>query len=105
MGELWQNDSEMPSLATPATGSECQHTHLNLLFKMVSFVLDESAQIISMYFRTKIVDFASGLEPNRASFLGNDLEFILVAKNTFQWYIICLCLKSFAKSQVFRENL
>ena len=27
-----------------------------------------------------------------------------MAKNDFQWYIVCLCLKSFAKSHVFKEN-
>ena len=38
-------------------------------------------------------------------FWGNDPEFILMAKNVFQRYIICLYLKLFAKSHVFRDWL
>ena len=40
-----------------------------------------------------------------ASFWGTDLKFILVMKNDFQRYIICLCLKSFTKSKVFWDSL
>ena len=45
-------------------------------------------------------------EPNGALFWRNDLESILMAKNDFQRYTICICLESFAKkSHVFRDNL
>ena len=53
----------------------------------------------------KMTNFVSGFEPNGPLFSGNDLEFILVTKNTFQRYIICLCLNSFIKSHVFRDSL
>ena len=50
-------------------------------------------------------NFASRFEPNGALFRGNDPEFILVTKNVFQHYIICLYLKSFAKNHVFFETI
>ena len=42
------------SLTTPTTGSWYQKVHLNLLFKMVPYVSDESARIVSTYFRAKM---------------------------------------------------
>ena len=50
-------------------------------------------------------NFVRGSDPNEVLFGDNDLEFILVAKNTLKRYIIYLCLKSFAESHIFRENL
>ena len=50
-------------------------------------------------------NFANGSEPNGALFWGNDPEFTLVTKNSFQQYIIYLCLKSFAKSHIFQDRL
>ena len=38
-------------------------------------------------------------------FWGNDLEFLLIVKNTFQQYIICLYLKSFAKKTRFLRHI
>ena len=45
--------------------------------------------------------FASESEPNRALFWGDNPKLMLVLKNSFQRYIISLCLKSFAKSYTF----
>ena len=47
-------------------------------------------------FPCKNINFTSGSELNRALFWGNDLEFILVVKNDFQWY---------CKSHIFRDSL
>ena len=76
----------------------------HLLFKIVPFVPDKSAWIFGMLFRTKMTNFASGSEPNRALFWGNNPEFILVMKKAFQQYIIFLCLKSFAKKSCFSRQ-
>ena len=50
-------------------------------------------------------NFTSRSEPNGALFWGNDPKFILVTKNAFHLYIICLCLKSFAKCHIFWDKL
>ena len=72
---------------------------------MIPSVPEESIRIIGTYFHAKMVNFASGSEPNGDLFWGNDLEYILVMTNVFQQYIICLCLKSFAKRHIFRDSL
>ena len=43
--------------------------------------------------------------PNRVLFWVDNIEFILVSKNAFQQYIICLSLKSFAKKIMFFETI
>ena len=109
-GELWVGEQWLfgvvpPSSASPTVDLGSQHTHLDLLVKMVSSVPDESARIICTYFRAKTTNFVSGSEPNGALFWGNDFKFILVVKNAFQRCLICLCLKSFAKSHIFQDKL
>ena len=89
------------SPATPTTGSWSQQVLLGLLILMVPFVRDKSAQIVGTLFHAKTKNFASRSEPNGALFWDNCLKFIIVAKNTFQQYIIYLCLKLFAKSHFF----
>ena len=56
---------------------------------------------IGMLFCAKYQNFVSRSEPNRALFWCNDLSLLIVVKNTFQWYIICLCLNLFAKNHIF----
>ena len=50
----------LSSLASRTAGSGSQHTHLDLFFKMVPSVLDESAQIISTLFCAKMKNFSIG---------------------------------------------
>ena len=81
----------------------CQSTHFNLLFKIVPSISDESTQIVGTHFRTKIETLQVDPSQNGASFWGNDPEFILVVKNAFERYIICL--KSFTKNHIFLDKL
>ena len=48
------HSGEFPSSGDVNGGSWSQHAHLDLLFKMVPSVLDESAQIVDTYFCAKI---------------------------------------------------
>ena len=91
-------------LATLAVVFGSQQVHLNLLVKMVPFVPNKSAQIVGTHFCAKNANFVSGSERSGSLFRGNDLEFILATKNAFQWYIICLCLKIFAKKSHFSKQ-
>ena len=75
----------------------------NFLFNMVPFVFYESARIIGTYFRA-IKNFASKFESNRALFWGNDPEFVLLMKNVFQRYMICLCLVVICKKLNFSRQ-
>ena len=72
-------------------GSWSQKVPFDLLITMVRYICDES-WIVSTHFCAEMIKFVSGFEPNGALFWGNDLEFLLVAKNSFQLYIICLCV-------------
>ena len=74
-----------------------------LLFVMVFSTRDESTQIGGTHFLTNWQNFDSWSKPNKAIFWGNDLTLLIVAKNDFQRYIICLCLDLFAKSHVFQD--
>ena len=78
------------------------HDQHKFLCTMMSLFSDESDRLIGKHFYAN-KKFASIFEPNGALFWGNDPEFILVTKNAFQWYITCLCLKSFAKKSHFFE--
>ena len=71
---------------------------------MVPSVCNKSARIVGMLFRAKTTNFVSWSKPNKVLFWGNDLEFILMVKNTFQRYITCLCMKSFAKKSHFSRQ-
>ena len=78
-----------------------QEVSLDLLIIMVLSVCNESARIINTLFCARATNFVNGSETNRASFWDNDVEFILVVKNTFQRYIICLCLELLQKVTFF----
>ena len=82
----------------------CHRVQHDFLYKMVSLVHDESARIVSTFFHAKATNFASRSEPNRGLFWGNDLEFIIAAKNSFWWYITYLCLKLLQKVTFFDIN-
>ena len=56
-------------------------------------------------FLCKKRNFASRSESHGILFWGNDLKSILIVKNAFQQYIICLCVKSFAKNHIFWDRL
>ena len=50
-------------------------------------------------------NFKPWFETNRALFWGNNLEPVLVMKNTFQQYTIYLCLVLFENSHIFLDKL
>ena len=75
----------------------------SFLFKMAPSICNKSVWIVGTLFRAKTTNFASGFEPNGAILWGNGLEFIVEEKNTFQRYIICLCLIMFVKKSYFRD--
>ena len=56
-------------------------------------------------FEANCQNFDSWSLPNEILFLGNDLKLLIVTKNHFQWYIICLYLMLFAQSYIFWEKL
>ena len=58
----------LPFSSQPTGYSQCQDAQLNLLFKMVPYVHDESARIVSTFFRAKRQNFVSWFEPNRVLF-------------------------------------
>ena len=64
----WLPGIASPSPATPTTGLRCQYTHLNLLFIMLPFILDESALIVGTIFLVETVNFASLFKSNGALF-------------------------------------
>ena len=72
---------------------------------MVPLVRDESSQINNTHFRTNWRNFDSWSEPNGALFWCNNLALLIVVKNYFQWYIICLCLDLFEKKVTFFETI
>ena len=73
---------------------------LEILSKLTPSLLSFIAEKIWTF----LWNFASGPKPNRASFWGNNLGFLLVMKNTLIWYIYCLCLVTFWKSHFSRRN-
>ena len=93
----------------PSTNFEgqtgCRKFPLGLLITMVPSVRNESAQIVDKLFYAKRTNFVGGSKPKEALFWGNDLEFILVARNYFQRCIICLYLNSFTKIHNFWDSL
>ena len=56
---LWVHDDGSPSPATPTACSRFQQVPFGLLITMVPSIQDESAQIISTQFRTKMANFSS----------------------------------------------
>ena len=58
--------------ATFTAISRSQQVHLDLLVKMVPSITDKSARIVDTHFCTKTGNFASGSEPNKTLFWGND---------------------------------
>ena len=80
-------------------GSRSQTTHLSFFFKMIPFISTKSARIVVIYLvqLETLQVYPSQTKPYK----GNNLEFLLVTKNAFQWHIICLCLVSFAKKITF----
>ena len=88
-----------PTITT--SGSWSQTIHLNLLFKMVPLV---PTKAYHWYVFPCNKTFATGFRSNKALFWGNDLEFVLVAKITFRWHMICLCLVPLTKSHIFETN-
>ena len=62
------------------------------------------AEFAITYFEVNCQNFDSEVEPNEALFSGKSLKLLIVEKNHFQRYIICLCLESFAKNHFFRDN-
>ena len=55
-------------------------------------------------FETNYHNCDSGDEPNEALFSGKSLVLLILVKNDFQRYIICLCLESYVQNHVFRDN-
>ena len=74
-------------------------------------ILQAYAQILEQRARFMVTPHdAIWVIPHRSIPIGDELrdneaKFILVMKNTFQWYILWLFLKSFPKSYVFWDNL
>ena len=56
-------------------------------------------------FEVNCQNFDSWFEPNETLFSGNNLKLLIVTKNNFQRFIICLYLGSFAQNHVFRDSL
>ena len=92
------------SLAIPITISRYPWVCLNLEIVMVQSVCGESGQIVQHAFRGKLSKLWQWAESNEVLFSGKSLKLLIVVKNHFQRYIICLCLISFAWSCVFREQ-
>ena len=105
VGRSWLPDEICHSSATFDDQSWCHEVLLSLRIVMVPSIRDESARIGGRLFHVNLRNFDSWSEPNRALFWGNKLTLLIVAKNDFQWYIMCLCLDLYAKSHVFREKL
>ena len=107
-GGAWRTAAETvfksQSLATFDRGSRSQQVLLNLFNIIVPSVCEESAQIVNTLFCVKWQNFDCWFEPTRALFWCIDLESILMARNTFQWHRICLCLESFVKSHFFETD-
>ena len=57
--------------------------------------------IQNTHFETNYQNFDSGLKPNEVLILGKNLKLLIVTKNHFQQYIICLCLESVAQITFF----
>ena len=86
-----------------------QQVHLDLIIKMVASVLDKSVRIISTLFCAETTNFVNWSESNGALFWGNDLKSILVTKNSFQRYIICMfevvCKKLYFSRQLVKLTI
>ena len=62
------------------------------------------ARLFNTLFEVNCQNVDSCSVPNAALFLGNNFKLLIVAKNDFQQYIICLCLNLFAHNHAFRDN-
>ena len=92
------------SPATPTADPRPQMIHLNLLFKILPSVFRWKCSDCWHTFSFRNKNFASGFEANRALFWRNNPKFILITKNSFQQYIMCLYLKLFTKKSHFSRQ-
>ena len=95
---------ERRSLATVDCGPWLEQVPFDPTTVMVPLVRVKVGRFQNTYFKTNCQNFDSGVEPNEALFSSKSLILLIVVKNYFQRYIICLSLESFAQIHVFRDN-
>ena len=100
-----QGGVDLLSSATPTTILGYLQVSFNLLVVLVPYIWDESAQIDGTHSCANWQIFDNWSEPNRDLFWGNHLVLLIMEKKDLQRHIICLCLDSFVKSHIFRDNL
>ena len=92
------------STATLDGGSWLHEFSFDPKIVIVPLVHDKSGRLKDTLFETNCQNFDCGSESNKALFLGKNVKLLIVAKNHFQRYIICLYLESFAQNIIFRDN-
>ena len=95
----WQNTILRPVLTVKLGANSLISTFFSRWYPL--FLTKVSISMAHISVQKK--NIASGSEPNRTLFRDNVHEFRR-AKNVFQRYIICLCLKSFAKKSHFSKQ-
>ena len=87
---------DLPSPATFNGYAGHPQVPLDTLFKMVPWFVIKVTRFQNTFFETNCQNFDSRVKSNETLFSGNNLKLLITVKNDFQWYIMCLCLESFA---------